>query len=90
MVMSLLNRVTDTGPMGATLAEMDVDMVYKGEAWGKLSLPVVQTASGGADIVVTEQLVKITNLDAFKAFVKALMLDEELVLTLDNGDCLST
>lgn len=66
---------------------MIVDLVFGGKTWGKLQLPEVVTASSGADIIVTEQQVKILNLDAYRTFVKALMLDEELVLTLDNGDC---
>lgn len=85
--MSLVNRLTGTGPTSATMAPMVVDLVFGGAAWGKLQLPEIVTASAGTDIIVQEQEVKITNQDAFRAFVKALMLDEELVLTLDNGDC---
>lgn len=85
--MSLVNRVTNTGPTSATLAPMVVDLCYGGEAWGKLQLPEIVTASGGADIICAEQEVKITNQKSFRGFVKALMLDEELVLVLDNGDC---
>lgn len=64
-----------------------VDLVFGGVTWGKLQLPEVVTASSGADVVCAEQEVKILNQDAFRAFVKALMLDKELVLRLDNGDC---
>lgn len=85
--MSLVNRVTNTGPTSSTLAPMVVDMCFGGQAWGKLQLPEIVTAMGGADIICTEQEVKITHQEAFRAFVKALMLDDELVLTLDNGDC---
>lgn len=85
--MSLVNRVTGTGPTSATMAPMMVDLVFGGVTWGKLQLPEVVTAPAGADIIVAEQEVKILDQDAFRSFVKALMLDEELVLTLDNGDC---
>lgn len=85
--MSLVNRLTDTGPVSATMAPMIVDLCFGGHAWGKLQLPEVITASSGAEIIVAEQQVQITNQEAFRAFVRALMLDEELVLTLDNGDC---
>lgn len=85
--MSLVNRVTGTGPTSATMAPMMVDLIFGGVTWGKLQLPEVVTAPSGADLVVAEQEVKILSQDAFRAFVKALMLDEELVLTLDNGDC---
>lgn len=69
------------------MAAMTVDLVFGGKVWGKLNLPEVTTSSDGADIIVAEQEVKILDQDAFRAFVKALMLDDELVLTLDNGDC---
>lgn len=85
--MSLVNRVTNTGPTSATLSPMVVDLCFGGQAWGKLQLPEIITASGGADIICAEQEVAITNQESFRAFVRALMLDEELVLTLDNGDC---
>lgn len=87
LTMALVNRVTNTGPTSATLAPMVVDLCFGGQAWGKLQLPEIVTASGGADIICAEQEVKITHQDSFRAFVKALMLDDELVLTLDNGDC---
>lgn len=87
LTMSLVNRVTGTGPMGATMSPMIVDMVFNDQPWGKLQLPEVNTKSGGTDVIVQEQEVKITNQESFRAFVKALMLDEELVLVLDNGDC---
>lgn len=73
--------------MGATMSPMVVDMVFNDQPWGKLQLPEVNTKSGGTDVIVQEQEVKITNQESFRAFVKALMLDEELVLVLDNGDC---
>lgn len=85
--MSLVNRVTGTGPTSATMSPMVVDLVFGGVAWGKLQLPEVVTASSGTDVICEEQEIQILDQDAFRAFVKALMLDEQLVLTLDNGDC---
>lgn len=85
--MALVNRVTGTGPTSATMAPMVVDLVFGGVTWGKLQLPEIITSSGGTDVICEEQEIKILDQDAFRAFVKALMLDEELVLTLDNGDC---
>lgn len=66
---------------------MVVDLCFGGQAWGKLQLPEIVTNSSGTDIICAQQEIKITNQDAFRAFVKALMLDDELVLSLDNGDC---
>lgn len=85
--MALVNRVTGTGPTSAVMAPMVVDLVFGGVTWGKLQLPEVITSSSGTDVICEEQEIKILDQEAFRAFVKALMLDEELVLTLDNGDC---
>lgn len=82
-----MNRLTNTGPTSATLSPMVVDLCFGGQAWGKLQLPEITTSSSGTDIICTEQEIKITNQDSFRAFVKALMLDDELTLSLDNGDC---
>ncbi|CAN8104325.1 unnamed protein product [Discula destructiva] len=87
LTMSLVNRVTGTGPTSATMAPMVVDLCFGGAAWGKLQLPEIVTSSSGTDVICAEQEVAITNQEAFRAFVRALMLDDELVLKLDNGDC---
>ncbi|KAK6226033.1 hypothetical protein QIS74_02080 [Colletotrichum tabaci] len=86
-VMTIVSRVTGTGPMGATMAPMTVDMMFNGGCFGKLDLPEVKTKSGGTEVVVRDQLIKIVDRDAFMAFVKAIMCDNQLVLRLDNGDC---
>ncbi|KXH48194.1 hypothetical protein CSIM01_08746 [Colletotrichum simmondsii] len=86
-VMGIVSRVTGTGPMGATMAPMTVDMMFNGGCFGKLDLPEVKTKSGGTEVVVKDQLIKILDRNAFMAFVKAIMCDESLVLRLDNGDC---
>lgn len=85
--MSLVNRVTGTGPTSAAMAAMVVDLVFGGQAWGKLQLPEVITSPSGTDVICAEQEVAITNLESFRAFVRALECDEELILVLDNGDC---
>lgn len=86
-VMTIVSRVTGTGPMGATMAPMTVDMVFNGGCFGKLNLPEVKTKSGGTEVVVNDQLIQILDRNAFMAFVKAIMCDNQLVLRLDNGDC---
>ncbi|KAK1986682.1 hypothetical protein LZ30DRAFT_685214 [Colletotrichum cereale] len=86
-VMSIVSRVTGTGPMGATMSPMTVDMMFNGGCFGKLDLPEVKTKSGGTEVVVRDQVIKILDHNVFKAFVKAIMCDEKLVLHLDNGDC---
>ncbi|KAK2018853.1 hypothetical protein LZ32DRAFT_613336 [Colletotrichum eremochloae] len=86
-IMTIVSRVTGTGPMGATMAPMTVDMMFNGGCFGKLDLPEVKTKSGGTEVVVRDQLITIVDRNAFRAFVKAIMCDQQLVLHLDNGDC---
>lgn len=85
--MSLTNLVTNTGPTSATMSPMAVDLVFNAVPWGVLQLPSVVTTPTGTTVLCAEQVVRITNQAAFRAFVRALMRDEQLVLTLDNGEC---
>ncbi|KAF1985614.1 hypothetical protein K402DRAFT_394594 [Aulographum hederae CBS 113979] len=84
-MMSIKSRTTNTGPMGATMSPMTVDLVGPKGVFGKLDLPEIKTQSSGTDVIVPDQLIKIVDMEAFHAFVKAIMLDESLVLKLDNG-----
>lgn len=83
--MSLICHVSNTGPLSSTMSEMDLDMGGPSGAFGPLHLPVVITKSTGTTVTVTDQLIKITSMAAFKSFVKSLMQDEALVLRLENG-----
>lgn len=85
--MSIESRATGTGPVPSKIAPMEVDMVFGGACYGKLKLPEVNTSPSGCDVNIYDQKIAILNLDAFKAFVKSLMVDEKLTLTLDNGKC---
>lgn len=84
-VIEIQSRVTGTGPVGATMAPMTVDLVGPGGTFGKLNLPEVKTSSKGTDVHIDPQKVTITDYEAFKAFVKAITQDESLTLKLDNG-----
>jgi hypothetical protein len=64
---------------------MTVDLVGPKGAFGKLNLPEVKTTSKGADVHITDQLITITDMAAYTAFVKSLQLDEKLTMHLDNG-----
>ncbi|TDZ23471.1 hypothetical protein Cob_v003748 [Colletotrichum orbiculare MAFF 240422] len=86
-VMTIESKVSGTGPMGATMQPMTVDMMYNGGCFGKLNLPEVKTKSSGTLVVVTDQVIKIQDRNAFTAFVRAIKCDDELILRLDNGDC---
>ena len=83
--MEIQSRVTNTGPIGSTMAPMTVDLVGPGGTFGKLDLPEVKTSSKGTDVHIDPQKIEITDFEAFKAFVKAITQDEKLTLRLDNG-----
>ncbi|KUJ10709.1 uncharacterized protein LY89DRAFT_655491 [Mollisia scopiformis] len=85
-LMSIQSRVNKTGPIGATMSEMTVEMAGPAGTFGHLDLPVVKTSSSGADVTITDQLIKITDMAAFRAFVKSLMNDEKLTMKLKNGN----
>ena len=83
--MSIDSRVTNTGPISSTMSEMDLDMAGPGGVFGRLRLPQVITNAAGTDVKIKDQEIKISDMEAFKAFVKALTQDEALVLRLENG-----
>ncbi|KAE9372658.1 hypothetical protein N431DRAFT_375921 [Stipitochalara longipes BDJ] len=84
-LMTIESRVTNTGPFSATQSPMTVDMVGPTGIFGRLDLPEVKTKSGGTDILIPDQEIKIVSMTNYKAFVKSLMQDEELVMKLENG-----
>lgn len=84
---SIESRVEKTGLVGATISEMEVDMVFRGVCFGKLRLPEVRTSSSGADVNFYDQRIEILDMGAFKAFVEALMVEDSLVLSLKEGHC---
>jgi len=84
-VMTVESKTTETGPLSATMSAMTVDMVGPGGAFGKLDLPEVKTSSKGALVNVTDQTIKILDMDAYKAYSKALQQDEKFTMSLDNG-----
>jgi Protein of unknown function (DUF3712) len=83
--MSIDSRTFNTGPAPATLQPMTVDMVGPKGTFGRLNLPEVKTNIKGADVIIRDQLIKITDLDAYLAFQKSIQLDEKLTMLLDNG-----
>ena len=83
--MSLTSRVTKTGPVGATLTPMTVDMIGPAGCFGRLDLPEIKTSSKGATVQIDDQKITITDLDAFLAFVRAIQCNDQVALDLDNG-----
>jgi hypothetical protein len=84
-VMSIESRVTNTGPLGATMSAMTVDLVGPKGVFGHLDLPEVKTSSKGATVSIEDQTIEIVDMEAYMAFVKSIQLDEKLTLRLQNG-----
>ena len=85
-MMEIESRVENAGPFAATQSEITVDMVGAAGIFGRLVLPEVKTNSGGADVLIPNQRVKIVDMNAYKAFVRSLMQDEHLILRFENGN----
>ena len=83
--MSLMGHATKIGIVTATIAAMTVDLVGPAGIFGRLDIPVFKMGSFGGEIRVLNQVVRIIDMRAFKAFVKSIMQDEDLVLRLENG-----
>merc|ERR1711879_415416 len=64
---------------------MDVDMIGPKGKFGVVKLPEIKTVPSGTSVHVTPQKVAIVDQDAFQAFVKAIQIEEKIVLHLDNG-----
>lgn len=83
--MSIKSKVTKPGLSTAHISEMTVDMVGPSGMFGRLDIPAAKVGRSGGDIIIVDQLIKILDMEAFKAFVTAIMQDDELVLRLENG-----
>ncbi|ATY65854.1 hypothetical protein A9K55_001697 [Cordyceps militaris] len=84
-LMSLQGKATKIGIATATISAMTVDLVGPCGAFGRLDVPAIKMGSLGAEITIVEQLISIVDMEAFKAFVAAIMKDEDLTLRLENG-----
>lgn len=83
--MTIESRVANTGPFSATQSSLTVDMVGPTGIFGCLVLPEIKTKSGGTDILIPDQEIKIVSITNYKSFVKSLIQDEDLILKLENG-----
>ncbi|KAK7948854.1 uncharacterized protein PG986_009740 [Apiospora aurea] len=81
-------RATNTGPVPASISPMTLDLHNgKGDCFGKIFMPPLNTSMNGARVQVENQLVKITNKPALLEFVGSVMGDTAAVLDLRNGRC---
>jgi len=53
--------------------------------FAEIALPAITTQAGGSDVVVTNQMVKIFDAGALKAFIQAVIHGQSAVLSLRNG-----
>ncbi|KAH8161593.1 hypothetical protein CIB48_g6648 [Xylaria polymorpha] len=83
---SLEARVTKTGPASATISPMTLELCGPAGHFGKVTLPAITTQAYGTDVVVTRQLVKIIDKEALKAFIRDIIQDSSVVLSLRNGE----
>ncbi|KAK3081862.1 hypothetical protein LTS18_014584 [Coniosporium uncinatum] len=83
--MSITSRATDTGPLPSTMSPMTVELHGPKGRFAHLDLPEIHTSSRGADIHIADQHIDILDMEAYPAFVRSIMLDERLTLSLENG-----
>ncbi|KAI1147611.1 hypothetical protein F4825DRAFT_135633 [Nemania diffusa] len=82
---SLEARITKTGPASATIASMTLDLCGPSGLFGKVTLPAITTQAYGTDVIVTSQLVAIVDKGALKAFIRAIIQNSTVILSLRNG-----
>lgn len=84
-LMSMEAKVAKTGPVGVIMSPMTVDMCGPAGIFGRLNLPEIKTDPSGTTISVTDQKIQIVNMDNFLAFNKAITVDDDVILSLENG-----
>ncbi|TRX92676.1 hypothetical protein FHL15_006350 [Xylaria flabelliformis] len=83
-------RLTRTGPVSATIAPMTLDLCGPAGQFGKVTLPAITTQAYGTEIDVTSQPVKIIDTEALKAFIRNIIKNDSVVLSLRNGETFIT
>ena len=82
---SIEARTTNTGPASSTLSAFTIDLCGPAGCFGQVHLPAITTHSDGAPIIVTDQLVRISDKVALQAFIQPVIVDNHAVLVLRNG-----
>lgn len=86
-IMSTECVVSGTGPISSTIKPMDVDLHFEGRCYGRLTLPEMTTKSGGANVAVVDQLVRITDMTTYQAFVHSVITSDQTDFRMENGLC---
>lgn len=66
---------------------MDVDLLFNGSRFGRMRLPEIHTSVWGTTILILEQTVHISDLEAYKSYVRSTIVEEATSFTLSDGDC---
>ncbi|EEU46294.1 uncharacterized protein NECHADRAFT_99932 [Fusarium vanettenii 77-13-4] len=85
--LAIESRLVDSGAISSIIGAMDVELSFNGFSFGTVELPEVQTSFWGTKVLVKEQRIDITDMTAFRTFIRSLMLDSDSSFQLDNGWC---
>ncbi|KAK5997080.1 hypothetical protein PT974_02432 [Cladobotryum mycophilum] len=88
--MSIEGRITVTGAMSSTISPVEFDIMFNGSSFGKLMFPETKTGFWGADVSIKDQEVKILDMTIFKAYIRSVIVDEDICFQLNNGKCIVT
>ncbi|KAI0485585.1 hypothetical protein F4859DRAFT_388388 [Xylaria cf. heliscus] len=83
---SLEARITKTGSVSATITPMTLELCGPAGQFGKVTLPAITTQAYGTDVHVASQLVDIIDKEALKAFIRNIIQDSTVILSLRNGE----
>ena len=61
--------------------------MFEGTRFGSMQLPEIQTSAWGTTVQIKEQIVHISDMEAYKAYVRSIILGEQTSFQLAGGDC---
>ncbi|KAF7551961.1 hypothetical protein G7046_g7565 [Stylonectria norvegica] len=84
---SIESRVSNTGPISSTISSMELELVFNGCCFGRMTLPEVKTSFWGTKVVVSDQRINISDMAIYKSFVRSILVSDETSFQLENGAC---
>lgn len=85
--LAIESRLVNSGAISSIIGAIDVELSFNGFSFGTVELPEVQASFWGTKVSVKEQHINITDMTAFRTFIRSLMLDTDSSFQLDNGWC---
>ncbi|KAI0203000.1 hypothetical protein F4808DRAFT_467673 [Astrocystis sublimbata] len=79
-------RITRTGHKSVMVGGMTVDLAGPVGNFGRVKLPPFTTRFDGTEAVVLNQTVRVTDVGALKAFMRVLVMNKDVRLSLRNGE----